>query len=272
MRFLISVALALAALLVGHSPAVVHAAIVSGVSGDNTNDAYVGTGGLLLPTSFTGGGSKSKAVASCLGCTWKYSIYCDVNNTTGLCTHAVATCPAGQIRYRVWFGQTPAAVSVIGSVCWGAGRPPTRRTVEAEIHDVAIRYVPKLSAAIQPRNGTLTSIPIIARTGQPTTFKPPAMTLAGRRVTIAATAKWHWSWGDGFQEWKAVPGAAYPSKQITHQYRKVGTYEIQVQTIWSAQFTIAGLGTYPVQGEIVTQEATLSLPVRTTDVALIPWE
>ena len=272
MKFFISLLLALGAMLSSHADGVVYATPIHiGVSGDNANDAYVGTGGLLLPTSFTGGGAKAKSVANCVGCTWKYSVYCAQGNID-LCTHAVATCPVGQVRYRVWFGKTPDSVAVIGSVCWGSGRPPTRRSVEDQVNDVAIRYVPKLSAAIQPSDGTVTSIPVIARTGQPTKFSPPAMTIAGRRVSINATAQWHWVWGDGQAEWKAVPGAAYPSTQITHQFRTVGNYQVHVQTVWAATFTVAGLGTYPVTGEIVTQEATLTVPVRSAQSALTPWE
>jgi hypothetical protein len=144
--------------------------------------------------------------------------------------------------------------------------------LEEAVNDVAIRYVPVLAPVVQPKGGTITSIPIIARTGQPSTYKPPAMRLAGRSVSIMATAQWHWLWGDGQAEWKAVPGAAYPSTQITHQYRKVGLYVVQVQTVWSATYTVSGLGTYPVSGDVVTQEAQFEVPVSTAQTALVPWE
>lgn len=243
----------------------------AGVTGNNNIDAYVGTGGLLLPTTFTGGSTKAKTVASCLGCTWKYSVYC-ANGNVGLCAHAVVTCPAGQMRYRVWFGRTAATVAVIGSVCWGIGRPPTRRTVESAVNSLAIRYVPALKPAIQPADGTVTSVPIIARSGQPAIFAPPSMRLAGRTVSINAKAQWRWVWGDGQSEWRGVPGAMYPSTQITHGYRSVGMYRIHVQTVWSATYSIAGIGTFPVTGEVVTQDAYLDLPVRSAQTALIPWE
>lgn len=241
------------------------------VTGDNNRDAYIGTGGLLLPTSFTGGASKAQTVSACLGCTWKYSVYCSQGNAD-LCTHAVATCPVGQMRYRVWFGKTKTLIAVIGSVCWGTGTPATRRSLEKRIRDTAIRYVPVLQLGVQPFDGTVTAIPIIGRTGQPTSYTPPAMLIAGRRVLITAKAQWRWHWGDGTSQWKSVPGAAYPSQQITHRYRVVGTYRIAVQTVWSATYFVSGLGTYPVTGEVVTQESSLMVPVRSAQTALTPWE
>ena len=176
------------------------------------------------------------------------------------------------MRYRVWFGRTPTSVSVIGSVCWGTGNPPTRRSIEKRINDIAVRYVPPLKLVLQPGGGTITAIPAIARTGQPITFTPPVMNIAGRRVTVTATAQWHWDWGDGQSEWKAVPGAAYPSRQIEHRFRAVGTYEIAVQTVWVATYEVAGLGTFPVTGQVVTQEASRGIPVRSAKTALTPWE
>ena len=176
------------------------------------------------------------------------------------------------MRYRVWFGRTPATVALIGSVCWGSGNPPTRRTVDSLVNDVAIRYVPPLKPAIQPVDGTITAIPIIARSGQPTRFAPPVMHLAGRTISINACAQWRWEWGDGQAEWRTVPGAAYPSTQITHGYRSVGTYYIHVHTVWTATYSVSGIGTFPVSGDILTQDAYLSIPVRQAKTALIPWE
>jgi len=43
------------------------------VGGNNSISAYVGTGGLLLPDSFSGSKATKSAVADCLGCTWRYT-------------------------------------------------------------------------------------------------------------------------------------------------------------------------------------------------------
>lgn len=267
MKLLVKIILVIAVVLSSHASPTVRA----GVSGDNDRDAYVGTGGLLLPTSYTGGSTRAQAVSNCLGCTWKYSVYCSQGNVDS-CTHAVATCPVGQMRYRVWFGKTKMSVAVIGSVCWGTGTPVTRRSLENRIRDTAIRYVPPLKLAVQPVNGTITAIPIIGRTGQPTSFTPPAMVITGRRVIITAKPQWRWVWGDGQSQWKSVPGAPYPSQQITHHYRSVGSYRLAVQTVWSATYSVSGLGSYPVTGDVVTQDASLVVSVRSAQTALTPWE
>lgn len=223
----------------------------SQVVGNNELAAYIGTGGLLLPNSFTGSSSVKTNVANCAGCTWAYTVFC--MNDEELCLHSVATCPAGQIRYRVWFGKVAESATVVGSVCWGIGNPPTRRDVETRLDDLVISYVPKLNLQLAPPGGTLTSIPVIGWTDQPELFKPPSFTLAGKNVAITASAAWRWVWGDGIVEWKSVPGQIYPSTQISHQYRVPGTYVVTVTTAWQAQYSIEGIGTFNVLGDVLTQ-------------------
>ena len=45
-----------------------------------------------------------------------------------------------------------------------------------------------------------------------------------------------------------------------------------MKTVWTANFTVAGIGTFPVTGDVVTQMGYLTVPVRTAQTALIPWE
>lgn len=149
------------------------------VVGDNEIAAYIGTGGLLLPSSFSG--SDKASIANCQGCVWAYTIFC-LYDEEGLCQHSVGTCPVGQIRYRVWFGKTQSSAQVIGSVCWGSGRPPTRLDIERGIDDLVINYIPDLQITLIPPGKTLTSIPVLGWTNQPSNFKPPKFQLAGRIV------------------------------------------------------------------------------------------
>lgn len=233
---------------------------ISGVVGDDNSDAYIGTGGLLLPTSFSGPSSTKRKVASCLGCVWKYTTYC-ASDSTDMCAHAVATCPTGQIRYRVWFGASRETVDVIGSVCWGSHIPATRRQIEDRLDDLVVRRVPELHIACDPPDDTLTSIPIVCFTTQPTQFKPSPFTLANHTVRVTATAKWHWVWGDGDAFWKAIPGRAYPATQISHRYRVSGDYTVHVTSVWSASYAVTGVGTFTVGGDIISQDAHLSVAV-----------
>ncbi len=240
------------------------------VVGNDQNDTYIGTGGLLLPNSFTGGATQKKNVAACMECTWKYTVYCAADSSS-MCAHAVVTCPSGQIRYRVWFGQTPQTIAVVGSVCWGSGTPPTRRQTESRVNDLVIRGVPNLALSCNPDSDTFTVIPVICWVNQPTQFSPAPFTLSGRNIRINATAKWHWKWGDGQSEWRSLPGKPYPSTQIDHTYRQQGHYAISVDTTWTATYTVAGIGTFDVSGDLLHQHDQGSMLVHSARSVLTSW-
>lgn len=264
-----SMLLLLAVQVPAHSAAVAVPASVT-VGGNDSLDAYIGDGGLLLPGSFTGTITTRNHVADCMGCVWKYSIYC-AYGADGLCMHTVSTCRLGQLRYRVWFGRDAANLEVIGSVCWGGSTPLTRRDVERAVHDTAMRRVPPLRPGVDPAAGTLTSVPAVFRTGQPDYFRAPDMRLAGFTVRVSAVPRWRWSWGDGATAWTSNPGAPYPSTAVTHQYRRAGRYTAAVHTVWSASYTASGLGPFGVTGDPVTQDASLRVIVRASRVVLTPW-
>lgn len=238
------------------------------VGGDNSIGAYVGTGGLLLPGSFSGSKATKTAVADCIGCTWRYTIYC-MHGGNSPCKHAVTSCPRGSLLYRVWFGKSASTMSVVGSVCWGSSKPVTRRQIESRIDDYVVRYVPALRPGYAPPGGSLTSVPVIFWTGQPTSFKPPSFSLSGHTVSITAKPTWRWSWGDGASAWKSVAGAKYPSRQITHQYRSPGSYKVGVTTVWRARYTVSGVGTFDASGDVLRQSRTLNVPIKSARTVLI---
>lgn len=238
------------------------------VVGNNETAAYIGTGGLLLPNSFNGGGETKTAVANCAGCTWAYTVFC-MYDSEGLCQHSVSSCPVGEIRYRVWFGTSKSSLSVIGSLCWGSGKPPTRADIERRISDLVITYVPPLELSTAPPDGSLTVIPVIAWVNQDREFNPNPFQLAGRQVSIHAFANWRWIWGDGNIEWKPVPGSPYPSKQITHLYRSPGSFQLNVTTFWQATYDIQGIGSFATGGEVLTQSATKELLIKQGRTVLV---
>lgn len=238
------------------------------VAGNNSISAYVGTGGLLLPDTFTGSTETKTAVAICLGCTWRYSIYCRQGASTP-CKHAVTSCPRGSLLHRVWFGRTPNTTAVVGSVCWGSSTPVTRRQVEGQVNQQVIRYIPALQPGFNPPDGSLTTVPVIFWTGQPTRFSPPNLSLSGHLVSIAAKPTWRWTWDDGTSVWKSVAGAQYPSRQITHQYRSPGQYRVGVTAVWQAKYTVSGIGTFDVSGEVLRQAKTLDVPISSARTVLV---
>ena len=233
------------------------------VVGNNEVAAYIGTGGLLLPGSFSGSSETKNSVANCPECVWAYTVFC-MYDTEGLCKHATESCPIGQVKYRVWFGQSQSSLSIVGSVCWGAGTPLTRTALESFLSDYVIAYVPPLKINLAPPDGSITSVPVVGWVEQPTVFNPPPFQLGGRTVWLNATAAWRWIWGDGAIEWKVVPGLAYPNKQIVHQYRDPGEYTLIVSTHWQATYTVDGIGSFAAGGDLVTQTAKQTLTILKT--------
>jgi hypothetical protein len=95
--------------------------------------------------------------------------------------------------------------------------------------------------------------------------------LSGMRVQLTCSPRWRWQWGDGHDQWTALAGARYPSRQVTHVYRAPGRYRITVTAAWQAQYTVAGLGPFAVAGDQVRQQATLAVRVQSAQVLLTPW-
>lgn len=232
------------------------------VVGNDSIAAYVGTGGLLLPDSFSGSDKTKWEISDCLGCTWQYTIYC-MQGTNEPCKHAVTSCPKGSLLHRVWFGRDSNSLEVVGSVCWGSTTPVTRRQVESQVEDYVVRYLPPLQPGFDPPGGSLTAVPVIFWTGQPTSFKPPSFSLAGHTVSISAKPTWRWTWGDGNSTWKSVAGAQYPSRAITHQYRVPGRYKVGVTAVWQANYVVSGIGSFAVGGEVVRQTKIMDVPIST---------
>lgn len=262
------VALSLLTVLLSAHPSSAQTSIE--VHGDQSSIAYTGDGGLLLPNSFTGDASQKYAVAQCDECVWTYAIYC-AQDSSDLCAHAVVTCPVGEIRYRVGFGVTFDAVNTIGSVCWGSGKPATRRDVIRDVRNQERRFLPRLRPGTNPPTSTLSTIPVIAWTRQPVSFQPPKMMLAGHLVQVKAQASWLWSWGDGTAEWHGQPGRPYPARDVTHIYSNPGTYSITVTSDWQAQFTIAGIGTFDVGGPNLHQTSVLRITVQSAHSVLVTY-
>lgn len=266
-------AIAVVASMAVAAPALPHAtAAVAHVDvvGDDQQDSFVGTGGLVLPGRFSGTTATRAHVAGCMGCTWKYTVYC-AYDSEGLCAHAVVTCPLGMVRYRVWFGREADQLTVIGSVCWGSGAPITRRSIDHAIAQRGTRYVPPLRPGFDPPGGTLVGVAVIAWAGQPAVIAPAPLRLSGMTVRLTCRGRWLWTWGDGARQWYAVPGSPYPARDVVHTYRAAGRFGASVSSRWTATYTVAGLGPFDAGGDIVRQRRAVPVDVRSSRTLLTPW-
>ena len=222
------------------------------VTGDDEIDAFVGTGGLLLPSSFSGSQKNRHAVANCLNCVWRFSVYC-AQDSQEMCAHAAITCPVGKIRYRIRFSRIGETPMTIGSVCWGSSKPMTREKMGLEIKERVARYLPDLEMGITPSPRTITMVPIIVWSGQKPEIRLPHFRLGGFNVSVIASATWLWSWGDGTRTWTRQSGKRFPSTQLTHQFRRAGTFNVSVRSYWFGQYLVSGIGKFPAIGGPIEQ-------------------
>jgi hypothetical protein len=93
------------------------------------------------------------------------------------------------------------------------------------------------------------------------------VTLLGQRITIEATpSEYHWSFGDERSLDTIHPGAAYPALDITHNYLRIGTYAVSLDTTYSGRYRVGNgpwqdiPGTVTVQGTPETLRAIEATP------------
>lgn len=231
------------------------------VVGDDERDVFVGHGGLLLPPTFHGSAGGRGAAATCAGCSWRLTEAC-LRDAGGSCTGFVSMCPPGELYLRVWL-LDPASGggwTRIGAVCLGPRGPVTVADMGAAARDAFVRDLPALAPAAQPARTAVTQIPVVLRSGQPATWPDRSYDLLGFRVTVHATPRWTWWFGDGAALTTEDPGGSWPDDGVAHTYRQVGRWQVRVATVWSATWTTDGLGPFDVAGP-VRQDAVLPVPV-----------
>ena len=240
------------------------AAQAADVHGDDETDAYVGTGGLILPAGVDA--ATRTIVASCAGCHWRLSTPC-VRSDLGHpfdgqspCMSVVRGCPDGRRLLRTWFQPADGAWRQVGLVCLDPSGPVTVRDMGQAAHERAVRGIPPLRPAFQPRRGVVTQLPVLFTAGQPAGPQSWEVDLLGQRVHLVATPRWTWTFGDGASLSTDDPGGGYPDDAVAHVYRRSGGRHVTLTARWSASFTVDGLGPFPVP-EPVVQEVSSDLDV-----------
>jgi PKD domain len=242
------------------------------VRGDDERDAYVGSGGLILPASVEQ--ATRQQVASCLGCQWRLTTPCAVpgpgNAFDGepTCLSVVRGCPGGRLL-RTWFQGAGQAWREIGLACIPPGGPLTVSEVGREVRAAFERGIPALAPRFQPTQGILTQIPVVFDSGQQAGGRTWLVELLGREVALTATPAWSWRFGDGAWLDTLDPGGRYPQAGVAHVYRRVGTYQVACTATWSATFVVDGLGPFAVR-EPVTQTQVRRIEVGEGRALLAP--
>ncbi len=120
--------------------------------------------------------------------------------------------------------------------------------------------MPDQAPVFQPSVNAVTQIPVVFSSGQPGGIRESEFAVVGIAVRLRAQPTWTWEFGDGSLVRTQDPGGSYPSIGVTHAYRTSGRFAVVVTTEWSATFTVAGLGPFPVT-EPVSQQRRVAVVV-----------
>lgn len=212
------------------------------------------------------GGSASGS--SCTNCEWAAVPACATSGQVGsangdLCSTSVTGCPTGQVLYRVYFRQEPAAPwTVVGTQCVGQGRQPTLTANVATLAADFFRHMPLPAPdpSFQPADGAVVNQATIFSAGSPD-GQQATFNLGGVAVTVsAAPAYWEWSFEPGVTMRFTTPGGPYPDKGVTYTYRSPGERMVTVTTVWTATYT-GPTGTAAVDGVVSRTSAPMRVPV-----------
>lgn len=273
-RLLALALLAAGLLLAGPSPSsALSRDSTADVHGDDEHDTFIGTGGLLLPSSID---RRTRGeVAGCAGCSWRLATPC-IESAVGnpfdgqtTCMSVVRGCPAMQRFLRAWFRPADHDWREIGLVCIGPGGPVTVEQVGRLARDRFVEAVPRPIPRFQPSAGVVTQLPVAFDTGQRSVSLRRTYQLLGEAVQLSGTPRWRWEFGDGASLDTTEPGGPYPDLSVGHVYRRAGAHTVLLRTLWTAQYTVDGLGPFAVPEEI-EQLARLSIDVGEGRALLTP--
>ena len=244
----------------------------TGVVGDNDNDLYVGTGGVIYPSSqWRSDSAGRRAAAGCEGCGWRITVSCTrAQIHAGGCPASRVGCRLGTLRVAVWVQHPGGPWLLVGFACQGPRAPRTVADIGSAVHDREVALLPPLRLGVEPPDGALVGLPAFFRSGQRASglnrVRLPVLNL---NVVLTAQPRWHWLFGDVGEIWTAKPGGRWPDISVSHAYRRTGRVRVWVQSIWRAEFTAEGLGPFPVPGPPLTQDSALLLVVRPAHGVLV---
>ena len=242
------------------------------VTPDPERQLYAGSGGLVVPaSSWRGPGSSRRETAACADCRWRVTRVCTtVESAVGGCRAIALHCPVDTVVVRIWLRRPGQDWTIVSLACLGDTPPRTVRDVGSQVRDRAVVALPPLRAGVQPVAGTLVRLPALFRTGQPARgIRDADISVLGLDVRLTSRVRWHWTYGDGSDEWTTSPGGTWPDTSVGHAYSSAGRFRASVRAVWRAEFTVEGLGPYPVPGPPLTQQGIVPVVVRGAHAHLV---
>lgn len=258
------VAATTAGALVVHSPGPTPAAADITIIGDDDQDAFVGSGSLLLPPQIATDWRRS--AADCPGCTWRSVIQCEMT-TAGSCRGPARLCGPDGFWLRVYMTRPGGGEVNLGAACFGSGGPVSRESAEALMRDRVITLVPALGTWQQPAGQALPHLPVIFGVTQSADPVQASFELVGLPIDLTARPRWVWDFGNSTIATTSA-GARWPSATISHTFRHSGRPAVTVSALWQATYEIAGVGPLSV-ADPVTQTAKTVVPVGQGRAALV---
>ncbi len=241
------------------------------IVGDDEQDAFVGTGALLLPASIDE--QTRREVAACPDCRWRLSSPC-VDTELGnafdgqqACERAPDTCRAGELR-RSWFDDGSGVWRNLGLVCV-RDRVHTVATMGREVRSTLRESLPEPEVQTLPATGVVTQLPTYLSCGADVGPVELSEVLGGHRVRMSARPTWQWDFGDGTSATTEVPGAPVRGGPVAHVYRQPGSREVRCRVVWEAEFRVDGIGPFPVT-QPVRQQAGRAVEVGEGRALLAP--
>ena len=196
---------------------------------------------MLLSDTWTGPTTQREKAATCEGCRWSFHSSCRVNGM-GCSSGSWAVCPAGTARFDMRRSDTMGEpLTYRGTVCLGPRGPTPRRDVESAVRAQVVRGLPPLAPRLVSRAAVATMASRVT-VGVPTSAQFTMLVL-GHRVQVRATARITW-------RWPASPVTVSREPVVSHVWSTRGPATAHVSALWTADFSVDGLGPLPVEQNI----------------------
>lgn len=234
------------------------------VIGDDEQDAFVGSGSLLLPPQIATDWRRS--AASCPGCRWRSVIQC-VMTTAGSCRGPARLCGVDGFWLRIFLTGPDGVERNLGAACFGPSGPVRREVAEALLADEVRALVPPLRTWRQPEGQVLPHLPVVFGVTQSESAIERSFEIIGLPIELIASPRWIWDFG-GSTLHTVSAGRPWPDQTIDRTFRRSGEMPVAVKAVWSATYTVAGVGPLEVV-EPVTQDADVTVPVGQARAVLV---